>query len=278
MAASIITIAIEKGGCGKTVSATNFADLMGDEGKKTLCVDTDPQGNLTFALTGARITDRTYVGHGLYDMYNAFQMKPVKEFISETNLENVDIIPANSSTPRIANRLKDLLADSQNLEDGNPAKLNGETEFLRYFLDQVREEYDYIVIDTQPSRDNIMVTSALLAADYVLIPMVCDAFAMDSAFRTFTLCNELRNTGNTRIKGIGVMLTMVEKSAAADRVRENCKAVLGATLFDTEIRYGKSVKTSVLDGVPVVESARTQPPAKSYIAAYKELKKRLEVL
>ena len=53
MAATVITIAVEKGGCGKTVTTSNLAYLMGDEGKKVLCLDTDPQGNLTFALTAA---------------------------------------------------------------------------------------------------------------------------------------------------------------------------------------------------------------------------------
>ena len=57
--ATTITVAIEKGGCGKTVTVTNLADLMSDDGNKVLAVDTDPQGNLTYALTGARITDRT---------------------------------------------------------------------------------------------------------------------------------------------------------------------------------------------------------------------------
>lgn len=278
MAATIITVAIEKGGCGKTVTVTNLADMMSDDGKKVLAVDTDPQGNLTYALTGARITERTYIGKGLYDMYNAYGIKPVQAFISETNLENVDIIAANSSTPRIANRLRDLLADSQNLEDDDPAKLEDESEFLRYFLNQVRDSYDYILIDTQPSRDNIMVMSSLRASDYVLIPMVCDSFAMDSAFRTYQVCNKLKNGNVADIKGVGVMLTMVEKASASDKIRENCRAVLGATLFETEIRYGKSVKNSVIAGVPVVEYARTQPPAQSYIAAYQELKKRLSVL
>ena len=174
--ATTITVAIEKGGCGKTVTVTNLADLMSDDGNKVLAVDTDPQGNLTYALTGARITDRTYIGKGLYDMYNNFGARPVTDFISETNLEGVDIIAANSSTPRIANRLHDLLADSQLLEDGDPNKLSDESDFLRYFLEQVQDKYDYILIDTQPSRDNIMVMSALMASDYVLVPMVCDSF------------------------------------------------------------------------------------------------------
>ena len=69
MAAQIITIAIEKGGAGKTVTASNLAYLMGDEGKKVLCIDTDPQGNLTSALSGGNgITSGVYNGRALFDM------------------------------------------------------------------------------------------------------------------------------------------------------------------------------------------------------------------
>ena len=71
MAAQIITIAIEKGGAGKTVTASNLAYLMGDEGKKVLCIDTDPQGNLTSALSGGNgITSGVYNGKALFDMFD----------------------------------------------------------------------------------------------------------------------------------------------------------------------------------------------------------------
>ena len=71
MAATVITIAVEKGGCGKTVTTSNLAYLMGDEGKKVLCLDTDPQGNLTFALTGGNaITSKAFANRSLYVRYD----------------------------------------------------------------------------------------------------------------------------------------------------------------------------------------------------------------
>ena len=108
----------------------------------------------------------------------------------------------------------------------------------------------------------------------MLIPLKCDSFSEDSAFRTYVLCNEMRKSKTSRIKGVGVMLTMVQKSAASQDIRSDCRAKLGATLFNAEIAFGKSVDNSV----PVCYSARTQPPAKSYVAAYEELKKRLAEL
>lgn len=76
-------------------------------------------------------------------------------------------------------------------------------EFLYYFLNQVREDYDYIIIDTQPTRDSLLLTNAINAADYVLIPSLCEANSQESAFRTYALCNELRNTPGSHLKGVG---------------------------------------------------------------------------
>ena len=67
-----ITVAIEKGGCGKTTTVLNFADLAGNEAR-VLCIDTDPQGNLTYSLTDSRITDSDHDGKALSDMYDNFE-------------------------------------------------------------------------------------------------------------------------------------------------------------------------------------------------------------
>lgn len=273
----VITIAIEKGGSGKTVTASNLAYLMGDEGKRVLCIDTDPQGNLTYALSGGNtITSGTYTGKALYDLFDGFRYTHTKDYIVETEYENVDMIPASAQTPRINKRLLDLFEDAQQFEDGNPKKLASMGDFMLYFVNQVRDEYDYIIIDTQPTRDSQVLSNAIAAADYVLIPMQCDSFSEDSAFRTYTICNKLRKDPASRIKGIGVVLTMVDKGAATRETREECQAELGSALFTAEIPMALAVKSSVRKCVPVCYSARTQPVGKSYAALYEELKERLE--
>lgn len=273
----VITIAIEKGGSGKTVTASNLAYLMGDEGKRVLCIDTDPQGNLTYALSGGNtITSGTYTGKALYDLFDGFRYTHTKDYIVETEYENVDMIPASAQTPRINKRLLDLFEDAQQFEDGNPKKLASMGDFMLYFVNQVRDEYDYIIIDTQPTRDSQVLSNAIAAADYVLIPMQCDSFSEDSAFRTYTICNKLRKDPTSRLKGIGVVLTMVDKGAATRETREECQAELGSALFTVEIPMAMAVKSSVRKCVPVCYSARTQPVGKSYAALYEELKERLE--
>ena len=169
MAATVITIAVEKGGCGKTVTTSNLAYLMGDEGKKVLCLDTDPQGNLTFALTGGNaITSKAFANRSLYDMIDGFRYNTqTRDFIVESEYENVDLIPANDQTPRLSKRLEDLYTDAQRDYDrGDPKYLASDTDVLDYFLRQVKDEYDYILIDTQPSRDSLLLSNAIAAADY----------------------------------------------------------------------------------------------------------------
>ena len=111
--ATTITVAIEKGGCGKTTTVLNLADLAGNEAR-VLCIDTDPQGNLTYSLEGTRITDEEFTGHALYDLYNDFEKvhageKSVRDYVVETNLDNVDLIPASLETPKINTKAKELI-------------------------------------------------------------------------------------------------------------------------------------------------------------------------
>ena len=267
--ATTITVAIEKGGCGKTTTVLNLADLAGNEAR-VLCIDTDPQGNLTYSLEGTRITDEEFTGHALYDLYNDFEKvhageKSVRDYV-------VDLIPASLETPKINTKAKELIDAIKQGKMDSVENLEYETQILKYFVSLVQDDYDYIFIDTQPSRDSLLVTSSLLAADYILIPAKSGSYAVDSAFRTYTYCNQLREQGIAAQKGVGLIQTMVQQSQAFNITRENYLRVLGNAVFHAQIRFGKAVEASEMAGMPVVEYAKTQPTAKSYVAAWKELK------
>lgn len=206
---------------------------MGDEGKKVLCIDTDPQGNLTSALSGGNgITSGVYNGKALFDMFDGFRYTRTRDYIVETEYENVDMIPCSAQTPRINQRIPGIFEDAQTyFKPGDPKCLSNMGEFLYYFLNQVREDYDYIIIDTQPTRDSLLLTNAINAADYVLIPSLCEANSQESAFRTYALCNELRNTPGSHLKGIGVILTMVVKRQLPQKLSATNASRFLARLF-----------------------------------------------
>lgn len=260
-----ISVCIEKGGVGKTVTVTNMAALMAQSGKKVLVVDMDAQGNCTYTLTGARVTDSRFARCGVYDMLRAYGISGAENYVSYTEFAGIDIIPANANTP-MASRQLQILAQSEN------ESINS---FLAMSLAQVAENYDYVLIDTPPSRD-LMVTNALVASDFVLIPCVCDDYSRDSVYRTIGMCRDLEKDEGVPIDILGILLTMVEKTALTEVIRDELRSgQFGDKLFKAEIRKGQAVKDSTRLGAPVVLCARTSNPAKDYVKAYEELESRI---
>ena len=120
------------------------------------------------------------------------------------------------------------------LGHGRPADHAG------HHLAQVAGEYDYILIDTPPSRD-VMVTNALMASDFVLIPCVCDDYSRDSVYRTVAMCQQLEHDEGEKIDVLGIILTMVEKTALTEVIRNELReSQLGSKLFAAEIRKSRA--------------------------------------
>lgn len=198
-------------------------------------------------------------------MFRAYGISGTQNYISRTQFDNIDIIPANGNTPMAAKQL-------QILEQSESTSIN---MFLAMCLAQVASEYDYILIDTPPSRD-VMVTNALMASDFVLIPCVCDDYSRDSVYRTVAMCQQLEHDEGERIDVLGIILTMVEKTALTEVIRNELReSQLGSKLFAAEIRKGQAVKDSTRLGAPVVLCARSSNPAKDYAKVYAELKRAL---
>lgn len=223
-------------------------------------------GQLYLYPDGRRVTDNTFDRAGVYDMFRAYGISGTRNYISHTQFDNIDIIPANGNTPMAAKQL-------QILEQSESTSIN---MFLAMCLAQVAGEYDYILIDTPPSRD-VMVTNALMASDFVLIPCVCDDYSRDSVYRTVAMCQQLEHDEGEKIDVLGIILTMVEKTALTEVIRNELReSQLGSKLFAAEIRKGQAVKDSTRLGAPVVLCARSSNPAKDYAKVYAELKTRVE--
>ena len=147
----ILTTAIEKGGTGKTTTVVNLAALMAAEGKQVLVVDMDQQANTTYMLTQHKKAENFYKGHGLVNMFMNFDLggMDLAPYIHPTNVEGVHIIPSTAQTPRAVHQL-DLLADEYKMKNYT---------FLIHCLANINDDYDYIVIDTPPARDNLTMSA-----------------------------------------------------------------------------------------------------------------------
>ena len=185
----IIAIANQKGGVGKTTTTVNLAAALGVLEQKVLLVDADPQANATSGL-GIEVES---VEFGTYQVLEHTVL--AKKAIVKTNSPNVDMIPAHI----------DLVAIEIELVD----KENRES-MLKQALDQVKDNYDYIIIDCPPSL-GLLTVNSLNAAGSVLIPIQCEYYALEGLSQLLNTIKRIKRAFNPHLKIEGFLLTMFDK-------------------------------------------------------------------
>lgn len=218
--ATVFVVANQKGGIGKSTTATNLAGILGQKAK-TLLIDADPQGNST-STYNAKIEDVAT----LYDVIIDSDKLPISEAIQHT--ENGDIV---ASDP--------LLVKAEKMLDGD---LEGFYR-LKDALDDL-DEYKYIVIDTAPSL-NIILYNCLIAADKVIIPVTADSYAIQGIQQLYDTIMSVKKRQNKDLSIAGLLLVRYSGRSNLEReTRENIEKTakqMGTKLFKTVIR--ECVKT-----------------------------------
>ena len=190
----VISLVNQKGGVGKTTSSINLAAALGKEGKKTLLIDLDPQGN---ASTGLGLSN----GDFKYDIYDVLIGNcTISDAIIKTKFKNLSIIPSTINLAGIdVEYVKNMLEDSAFHQN----------EQLRGRLTEVKDSYDYIIIDCQPSL-GICTMNALVASDSVIIPVQCEFFALEGITQLLNSIIMVQSNMNPDLRIEGVLLTMLD--------------------------------------------------------------------
>lgn len=248
--ATTYVIANQKGGIGKTTTATTLAGVLGKKGK-TLLIDADPQGNSTSTYQ-AVIEDQVT----LYDVMVDSDALPIEDAIQ--HMENGDIV---ASDP--------LLAKAGKLLDGNVEGLYR----LQDALD-VLDGYDYIVIDTAPSLD-VVLYNCLIAADQVIIPVTADAYAMQGLSKLNDTIKAVQKRQNPKLQIAGLLLVKYGgRSKLEKNVREEITDVanqIGTKLFSTAIRECVKTKEAQMNKKLLIDYAPNCTTMQDYRAFVEEL-------
>ena len=248
--ATTYVIANQKGGIGKTTTATTLAGVLGKKGK-TLLIDADPQGNSTSTYQ-AVIEDQAT----LYDVMVDSDPLPIEDAIQ--HMENGDIV---ASDP--------LLAKAGKLLDGNVEGLYR----LQDALD-VLDGYDYIVIDTAPSLD-VVLYNCLIAADQVIIPVTADAYAMQGLSKLNDTIKAVQKRQNPKLQIAGLLLVKYAgRSKLEKNVREEITDVanqIGTKLFATAIRECVKTKEAQMNKKLLIDYAPNCTTMQDYCAFVEEL-------
>ena len=219
----IIAIANQKGGVGKTTTSISLAASLGVLEKKILLIDADPQANATSGLG----LDVNAVEGGTYHVLE--HTLSAKKAIVKTASPNVDIIPAHI----------DLVAIEIELVDKK------EREYmLKKALAEVKEDYDYILIDCAPSLGLITLNS-LVAADVVIIPIQCEYFALEGLGKLLNTIKSIQNIHNPTLEIEGLLLTMFDSrlrlsNQVVDEVRKHFSSMVFETIIRRNIRLGEA--------------------------------------
>ena len=218
--AKVYVVANQKGGIGKTTTATALAGILGKK-KKTLLIDADPQSNSTSTYK-AVIKDQAT----LYDVIIDSDRIPIQEAIQ--HMENGDIV---ASDP--------LLAKAEKMLDGDIEGMYRLKDAL-----EALDDYKYIVIDTAPSL-NIILYNCLIAADKVIIPVTADSYAMQGIQQLYDTIMAVKRRQNRELTIAGLLLVRYSGRSNLEReTRENIEASakqMNTKLFKTVIR--ECVKT-----------------------------------
>ncbi len=227
----IVAIANQKGGVGKTTTAINLASSIAILNNRVLLIDLDPQANSTSGL-GMVLEENDPT---IYDCL--INDTKVKDTIKTTEVKNLDILPASI----------DLVGAEIELI----SKIRREY-VLSSALKEVKEEYDFIFIDCQPSL-GIITINALTATDTVLIPLQCEIFSLEGYGKLKNTIDMVREGLNPNLKIEGVLLSMYDaRLRMANLLIDEVKNMLEERIYDTIIHRNSKIGEAPSVGKPVI--------------------------
>lgn len=249
--ARLISMVNQKGGVGKTTSTINLGAALAECGRKVLLVDFDPQGALSAGFgTNPHELELT--------VYNVMMDRKVdiNDVILPTDIENIDLLPANIDLSAAEVQLVNEVAREQVLASA---------------LRKVQNEYDVILIDCQPSL-GLLTVNALTASHGVIIPLICEFFALRAVALLVDSIEKVQDRLNPDLEITGVLATMFDaRTIHSKEVLARIIDAFGDKVFDTVIKRTVKFPDATVSAEPILSYASNHTGAQAYRQVAREL-------
>ncbi len=244
----IFSVSNQKGGVGKTTTTVNLATALAAIGKKVLIIDLDPQGNATVSVGSKRkkgLNSYTFItGHN-----------SLSDVIVETQIPQLYIMPSG----------KELLGIDIELADKKKPQF-----FLKKALKDIKD-FDYVFIDCPPAV-GLLTLNALVASDYVIIPVQCEYLALEGVADLMKTIQKVQQNFNAKLALHGIVMTMFDgRSNLSKSIVADVKSYFKDYVYDTIIPRNVRIPEAPSHGKPVIIYDVKSMGAKSYIRLAAEI-------
>lgn len=247
----IIAIANQKGGVGKTTTAITLSTMLAKKNKKVMLIDADPQGNATSGVGAQKRMEKS-----VYEVL--IEEISIKETLQDTVIKNLKVCPSNINLAGAEVELVSMMSREQRLKEK---------------LEEVRNEFDYIIIDCPPSL-GLITLNAFTAANSVLIPVQCEYYALEGLGQLINTINLVKKHLNKELQVEGALLTMYDiRTNLSNQVVKEVKNYFGDKVYKTVIPRNIKLSEAPSYGMPITEYDAKSKGAKSYDKFVKELLK-----
>ena len=247
----IITIANQKGGVGKTTTVVNLATALASIDKKVLVIDMDPQYN-------------SFMSFNAYDANKSIY----KVFSNDVEINNA-IQPSLIPNLNVISACEDLAAAEYELADDENRNF-----LLKKYIGNIKENYDYIFIDTPPTL-GLLTISSLTASDEVLIPVQCEFFALEGLSKLIKTIDIVKSNLNSVLKLNGIILTMYDKRNSLSSLIENeAREYFDTNVYKFNVPRNVTLSEAPSHGLPAIIYDLKCSGSQAYIGLAKEFLER----
>ena len=247
----IITIANQKGGVGKTTTVVNLATALASIDKKVLVIDMDPQYNSSMSFNAYEPN---------LSIYRVFSNEVnIKNTIQKSQIPNLDVISA----------CEDLAAAEYELADDEDRNM-----LLKNYMSLIKDNYEYIFIDTPPTL-GLLTVSSLTASDEVLIPVQCEFFALEGLSKLIKTIELVKANLNINLKLNGIILTMYDRrNSLSSLIEKEAREYFDTNVYKFNVPRNVTLSEAPSHGLPAIIYDLKCSGSQAYIALAREFLER----